>query len=59
MIQYKNLNVKLSNSQLNKLKHVIENGTEAILSFSSNVVGDSNDDNNFQYELELTNPQLL
>ena len=51
MTQYKNLNVKLSNSQLNKLKHVIENGMEAILSFSSNVVGDSNDDNNFQYEL--------
>ena len=50
MTQYKNLNVKLFNSQL-KLKHVIENGTEVTLSFSSNVVYDSNDDNNFQYEL--------
>ena len=28
MTQYKKLNVKLSNSQLNKLKSAIKNGTE-------------------------------
>ena len=32
MTQYNGLNVKLSNSQINKLKFVIENGTEVILS---------------------------
>ena len=47
MTQYNTLNVKLSNSQLNKLKSVISNCTEVILKLSSNVVGDYNDDNNF------------
>ena len=28
MTQYNTLNVKLSNSQLNKLKYVLKNGTE-------------------------------
>ena len=51
MTQYKNLNVKLSNTQLNKLKSVIENGTEVTVSLSSNVVGDSNDETNFPHEL--------
>ena len=31
MSQYNNLNVKLSNSQLNKLKSWIKNGTELTL----------------------------
>ena len=31
MTQYNTLNVKLSNSQLNKLKSAIKNGTEVIL----------------------------
>ena len=31
MTQYNTLNVKLSNSQLNKLKFAIKNGTEVIL----------------------------
>ena len=47
MIQYNTLKVKLSNSQLNKLKSRIKYGTEVILKISSNVVGDSNDENNF------------
>ena len=51
MTQYKNLNVKLSNTQLNTLKFVTENGTEVTLSLSSNVVGDSNDETNFPHEL--------
>ena len=32
MTQYNGLNLKLSNSQINKLKFVIKNGTEVILS---------------------------
>ena len=49
MTQYNTFNVKLYYSQLNKLKFGIKNGTEVTLKISSNVVGDSNDDNNFQY----------
>ena len=37
----------MSNSQLNELKSGIKNGTEVTLKLSSNVVGDSNDENNF------------
>ena len=55
MTQYKTLNVKLSNSQLNKLKSEIKNGTEVTLKLSSNVVGDSNDEDNFPHKLFLTN----
>ena len=47
MTQYNNLNVKLSNSQLNKLKSAIEDGTEVVLRLSSNMIGDSNDKINF------------
>ena len=54
MTQYNILNVKLSNSQLNKLKSGIKNGTEVTLKLSSNVVGDSNDENNFLHKLLLT-----
>ena len=46
-------NVKLSTSQLNKLKSWIKNGTEVILKISSNVVSDSND-----VKLSLTNTQV-
>ena len=59
MTQYNTLNVKLFNSQLNKLKSGIKNGTEATLEISSNVVGDSNDENNFPHKLLLTNTQVL
>ena len=47
MTQYNTLNVKLSNYQINKLKSGINIGTEVTLKISSNVVGDSNDKNNF------------
>ena len=57
MAQYNILNVKFSNSQLNKLKLRIENGTEVALKISRNVVGDSNDENDFPYNLLLTNTQ--
>ena len=36
MTQYDTLNIKLSNSQLNKLKSGIKNGTEVILKMSLN-----------------------
>ena len=39
MAQYNTLSVKLSNSQLNKLKSGIKSGTEITLKISSNVVG--------------------
>ena len=48
----------MSNSQINKLKSWIKNGTEVTLKFSSNFVGDSNDENNFPYKLLLTNTQV-
>ena len=53
MTQCNTLNVKLSNSQLNNLKSGIKNGTEVTLKLSSNVVGDSNDGNNFPPKLLL------
>ena len=40
MTQYNTLNVKLSNSQLTKLKSGIKNGIGVTLNLSSNVVGD-------------------
>ena len=59
MTQYNILNVKLSNSQLNKLKSEIKNGTEVTLNLSSNVIGNSNDETNFPHTLLLTNTQVL
>ena len=58
MTQYSTLNVKLSNSQLNKQKSAIQNGTEVTLNLSSNVAGDSVDENNFPHKLLLTNAQV-
>ena len=55
MTQYNSLNVKLSNSQLNKLKSAIKNKTEVVLRLSSSMVGD--DETNFPYKLLLTNRQ--
>ena len=39
-MQYNSLNVKLSNSQLNKLKSAIKNETGVVLRLSLNIVGD-------------------
>ena len=58
MTQYNTLNVKLSNSQLNKLKSGMEYGTKVTLKLSSNVVGGSNDENNFPHKLLLTNTHI-
>ena len=58
MTQYNTLNINLSNSQPNKLKSGIKDGTEVTLKISSNVAGDSNDENNFPHQLLLTNTQV-
>ena len=58
MTQYNTLNVKLCNSQLNKLKSGIKNSTEVTLKISANIGGDSNDENNFMHTLLLTNTQV-
>ena len=58
MTQYNTLNVKLSNSQLNKLKSAIKNGTEVTSNHSSNLIGSSNDETNFPHKLLLNNTQV-
>ena len=58
MTQYNSLNVKLSNSQLNQLKSAIKNETDVVLRLSSNLIGNSSDNNNFPHELLLTNRQV-
>ena len=55
MARYNSLNVKLSNSQLNKLKSAIKNETEVVLRLSSNMIGDNK--TNFPHKLSLTNRQ--
>ena len=58
MTQYNSLDVKLSNSQLNKPKSSIKNETDVVLRISSNMVSNSNDNTNFPRELLLTNRQV-
>ena len=58
MTQYNSLNVKLSNSRLNKLKSAIKNKTELVLRLSSDMIGNSDDKINFAHELLLTNRQV-
>ena len=48
----------MSNSQLNMLKPGIKNGTEVTLNLPSNVVGDYNDETNFQRKPLLTDAQV-
>ena len=58
MTIYNTLNIKLSNSELNKLKSGIKNGTELTLNLSSNLIGNSNDETNFSHKLLLTDTQV-
>ena len=58
MTQYKSLNVKLSNSQLNKLKLAIKNETDVVLSLSSSMIGNSDDETKFPHKLFLTNREV-
>ena len=57
MIQFKILNVKLSNSQHDKLEYGIKNGAEVTFKFSSIVLADSNE-NNILHKLLSTNTQV-
>ena len=56
MIQYNSLNIKLSNSQINKLKSAIKDKTEVFLRLSSNMIGDN--ETNFPHKLLLYNKQV-
>ena len=56
MTQYNSLNVKLSNSQVNKFKSAIKNETEVVLRLPSNMIGDN--ETNFPHKLLLTNRQV-
>ena len=56
MTQYNSLNVKLSSSQLNKLKSAIKNETDKVLKLLSNTIGD--DESNFTHKLLLANRQV-
>ena len=58
MTQYNSLNVKLSNSELNKLKSAIKNETDVVLRLSSIMIGSSVDNTNFSHKLLLTNRQV-
>ena len=57
MTQYNSLNVKLSNSQLNKLKSAIKSESEVVLRsdvvlrLSWNMIGKSDDETNFPHKL--------
>ena len=59
MTQYNSLNVKLSKSQLNKLKSAIKKETDVILRLSSNMIGNSDDETNFPHKLLLNNRQVV
>ena len=52
------MNVKLSNSQLNKLKSTIKNGTDVVLRLSSNMIDNSKDETNFPDKLLPVNRQV-
>ena len=56
--QYNSLNVKLFNSQLNRVESGIKNGTEVTLNLSSNIIGDSINEINFPHKLLLTDTQV-
>ena len=58
MTQYNSLILKLSNSQLNKLKSAIKSETDVVLRLSSNMIRHSDYDTNFTDKLLLTNKQV-
>ena len=59
MTKYNTLNLKLSNSQFDKLKSGIKNGVAVTLELSPNVTGNYNDEYNFPHKLLLTNSQVV
>ena len=59
MTQYNRVNVKLSTSQLNKLKSAMKNENDVVIRLSPSMIGYSNDKTNFPHELLLTNRQVF
>ena len=51
MTQYNSVNVKLSNSQLDKQKSAIKSETGVTLRLSSNRIDESNDETNYPHKL--------
>ena len=58
MTQYNTLVLKLSNSQLNKLKLAMKNGTEITLYLPSSLIGNSNYETDFLHKLLSTDTQV-
>ena len=58
MTQCNTLNLKLSNSQLNKLKSAITKWNRSNFKFLSSIIGGSIAGNNFPHKLLLTNRQI-
>ena len=58
MTQYNRVNIKLSNSQLNKSNYAIKNETDLVIRLSPNMIGDSNDQTNFPHKLLLRYRQV-
>ena len=57
MTQHNRVNVKLSTSQLNKLKSAIKNENDVVIRLSLSMIGDSNDKGNSRHELLPTSRQ--
>ena len=53
MAQYNALNVRLSNSQLNKWKAAVENGIEVTLNLLTNLIDNYNDEIDFLKLLQM------
>ena len=58
MAQYNSVNVKLSNSQLNKLKSATKNETGITLRVSATIIDNSDNEINFPHALLLTYGQI-
>ena len=58
MTKYITSNIKLSNSQLNKLILGIKNSTEVALNFSSNLIANFSNEASFPHKLLLNDTQV-
>ena len=58
MTQYNTLNIKLSNSQLNKSESGIKNGAELTFNLSPNMIGNPSNEANFPLKILLTGTQV-
>ena len=54
MTLYNNLNVKLSKSQLSKLKSTIKDEADVVLRLSLNVIGNPDNETSFPHKLLIT-----